>query len=216
MTSAAAAIDIDHGPSAAERLAPTLSMAPLEPGVVLLVRHGESVGNASAVYSGSSDHPLTEAGRSQAHDAGLRLAASFPAARLAGVFTSRLSRARETAALLLSAWRPEHPEPVADPALDERHFGEVEGMSHGHPLAKRAMRDPTFAPPRGESLEQALRRAAVAFDARVAPLARSGPVLVVGHGAVLRCLIVRALGWPLASVGQFTLDNCQITRLRVS
>lgn len=210
-SSAAVALGDEAG-----RTAPTLDMAPLGAGVVLLVRHGESVGNATAVYSGSSDHPLTEAGRAQARDAGLRLAAAFPAARLAGVFTSELSRARETASLLLAAWRPEHPAPVADGALDERRFGEVEGMAHGHPLAKRAMRDPTFAPPRGESLEETLRRSAVAFDARVAPTAKAGPVLVVGHGAVLRCLIARALGWPLATVGQFTLDNCQVTRLRVA
>lgn len=94
-------------------------------GMLVLLRHGESAFNAEGRFSGWADCPLTSKGASEAHDAGRKL-------REAGIgidacFTSVLSRAVTTAAIVLEelgfaaipvtrTWR-----------LNERHYGILEG-----------------------------------------------------------------------------------------
>ena len=60
---------------------------------LLLVRHGQSAGNARRVFSGSADVPLTATGRAQAAALADRLAHE----PIAAVYASPLSRARDTA-----------------------------------------------------------------------------------------------------------------------
>ena len=94
--------------------------------MLVLLRHGESSLNAEGRFSGWADCPLTATGVRQAHDAARLL-------RDAGVgfdvcFTSVLSRAVETAVIVLEeldlvgisvtrTWR-----------LNERHYGILEGV----------------------------------------------------------------------------------------
>ena len=94
---------------------------------LVLVRHGESQSNRDGRFAGWRDVALTDLGRSQASAAGLELGRAglcFDA-----VYTSMLSRAIETADLLLEAlgattiWRREHWR------LNERHTGVMQGMS---------------------------------------------------------------------------------------
>jgi len=63
----------------------------MNPGVLVLVRHGESVANAEDRFGGWLDYPLTARGRLQAEEAGrlIRDAGLTPAA----VHTSLLTRA---------------------------------------------------------------------------------------------------------------------------
>lgn len=63
---------------------------------LLLIRHGESVGNAEGRMMGQRDDPLTPLGQAQAR----RLAAALAEAGLAHIYVSPLQRAAETAAAL--------------------------------------------------------------------------------------------------------------------
>ena len=66
---------------------------------LLLVRHGETLWHADAVYRGRSEVPLSETGLRQACLLGRRLAGESPTA----LHTSPLTRARETARAIAEA-----------------------------------------------------------------------------------------------------------------
>lgn len=93
---------------------------------LVVVRHGESRSNVESRYTGWRDAPLTDRGRNQARAAGRALrdaGAGFDA-----VFTSRLSRAIETADLLLAAFGAAPPR-SAHWQLNERHYGRMQGLT---------------------------------------------------------------------------------------
>src|SRR5215210_5789436 len=65
---------------------------------LILIRHGQSTANASGVWQGQLDFPLSEEGRRQAAAAGQALKGT----RISGVYASPLSRAFETAEKFLA------------------------------------------------------------------------------------------------------------------
>mgnify|MGYP006276174795 FL=1 len=95
------------------------------PATFYFVRHGESEGNVAGKMQGHHDHGLTDLGRRQARSTGEWFAqSSLPVHR---VFSSPLSRARETAELLTSI--AGYPSPEDLPAAKELHTGLFTGLS---------------------------------------------------------------------------------------
>lgn len=95
-------------------------------GSLVLVRHGQSTTNASGVFTGWLDVPLTARGRAEAVRAGRVLAGLGVTPDV--VHTSTLARTVTTAGLVIAqlAGRP----PVRpDGRLDERHYGALTGRS---------------------------------------------------------------------------------------
>src|SRR5690606_21131081 len=89
---------------------------------VMLVRHGESEGNAGRIIQGSLNTMLTDLGRRQAAAVAARLA-SQP---LAAVYGTPLQRAMDTAQAIAGA----HGLEVATVEdLSERVFGEAQGLT---------------------------------------------------------------------------------------
>lgn len=87
---------------------------------ILLVRHGETKGNSSVRYFGSTDVELSEEGRAQMARLALRLASR----RVDLWLASNLRRSWEAAAILARG------APVRiDPDLREIHFGKWEGLT---------------------------------------------------------------------------------------
>lgn len=85
---------------------------------LVIVRHGQTPGNAARRYVGSaSDEPLSELGRQQARDA-----VSFPDVNR--VYVSPMRRARETAAIMF----PQASQVVV-PGIQEMDFGVFTGRS---------------------------------------------------------------------------------------
>ena len=163
---------------------------------VFLVRHGATVLSAEDRYAGSVDVGLSDEGRAQARALGARLAAE----PLAAVYASPMSRAQDTARLI-----------VAGRGLDVVSVEELRETDHGHWEGKtreeirerfsdeylRWERDPfTFAPSSGETGLQVLSRALPAFLAIVDRHPDSA-VLVVSHKATIRLVVSELLGVEL-------------------
>lgn len=93
-----------------------------------LIRHGQTAWNHDGRFTGWADEPLTERGESDARAAGLllaRLGASWDA-----IHTSRLRRSVTTAELAFAQLSVPLPAMTTDWRLNERHVGDLEGVSH--------------------------------------------------------------------------------------
>ncbi|HTO70519.1 MAG TPA: histidine phosphatase family protein [Myxococcota bacterium] len=179
---------------------------------LLLVRHGEIAANAARVWHGSTDSALTELGHAQAERTGLHLAKR--GARPAALYTSPLSRARETARRIGG---PLGLEPRVEPGLAEYGIGELEGQTYEdlvrvHRFFARIAHDPEFAPPGGESPRQVVARVTDAL-ARLAREHRGREVVVVSHGAALGLALGSLLHGDPNQWQRYHLANCAVSEL---
>jgi broad specificity phosphatase PhoE len=170
---------------------------------VLLVRHGETDDNAADRFQGRIDTPLNERGREQSR----ALAETLAGEGLRALYSSPLSRARETAEIIGARLGLE---PVLDDRLMEADAGDWSGRLYSEivaddPSAFVAWRatEPGFRFPGGESVaDQRARVSAVLSDVAAGPL----PALVVTHGGTIRA--VDGIDAPGGAVA-----NCQLFRL---
>ncbi|WP_314176512.1 2,3-bisphosphoglycerate-dependent phosphoglycerate mutase [Streptomyces winkii] len=100
---------------------------------LVLLRHGESRGNARGVFTGWIDAPLTARGEEQARQAGQLLRAH--GLRPTRAHSSALTRAVRTCALVLAAADCPDTDPTRTWRLNERHYGALQG------LERRAVRE---------------------------------------------------------------------------
>lgn len=144
-----------------------------------LVRHGSTDWSEAGRLNGWADVPLNDRGRAQARS----LAERLNGMRFAGVWSSDLSRARETARLAAGGGVP-------DPRLRELDFGTLEGRrwEEVSPQARRALvAFEGFEAPGGESVAS-LRSRVREFIGSLP----EGDHLVFTHGGVIRLLLRRA------------------------
>jgi broad specificity phosphatase PhoE len=185
---------------------------------LLLVRHGESEGNALGQLQGHFDSPLTPLGRAQARRAGAWLKAQAP--RWAAAYASPLARARETAAIIAS--QTGYSEPTHDDDLREVAAGELEGLNREqiwkkYPgYADRKITDlGDFSEFGGEGYDDVqgrIRRMLGRIEARHRP--GSDVVLVVAHGGLLFQLVKSVVCVPVPRVCILQWGNCTATLLR--
>ena len=152
---------------------------------LFIIRHGATVLSAEDRFAGSSDPPLSEAGRAQAG----RLARRLAGEPLAAVYASPLVRALETARILAGPHRRE----ISHGRWEQLTRREVEERFPDELAAWDA--DPyTFAPLGGESGLAVTARALPALVEIVR--AHVGQrVLIVSHKATLRLLLSSLLGF---------------------
>ena len=171
--------------------------------MLILVRHGESTGNAAGLLLGRTDAPLTDRGRRQA-------AALAPlVAGATRVIASPLRRAVETArALDLPC-----PIEVDYGELDARPLDEVPREVWA---AWRA--DPGYRPAGGESLADASLRvddACAELFARADEGARGpGDVVVVSHVSPIKAAVCWALGLGPEASWRLHLATASLTTVR--
>jgi broad specificity phosphatase PhoE len=169
---------------------------PLTPsGRLLLVRHGESEGNATRTFTPDTEVPLTDVGRDQARRAAEVLRAQFaPVA----VVASPYARARVTGEIIAAALALEV---RIEPDFREQWLGDLRGQPYDV-----VRRDPAFdprrrwewRPPGGESLVDVQRRVAPALE-RLAQDHAVGDVVLVSHGGVMLALWAHFVGsWEKA------------------
>lgn len=192
-------------------LSPLLSAERMQIRRIYVVRHGVTLWNREARFQGQIDVPLTEEGREQARRLAERLATSSPAA----IWSSDLTRARDTAEIIAIR----HGLRVhTTPLLRELMLGEWEGLSRveieargeADHLARYAQDPLRHRPPGGETLESAWERvlhAAVIIRTQYP----QGDLIIVGHGGSLRALLCHAIGAPITSMRRIRLDNCSLS-----
>jgi broad specificity phosphatase PhoE len=147
---------------------------------------------------GHTDIPLAENGRVQAH----WLARRLQHEHIAAIYSSDLSRARETATIIATKQAPAIPVHIS-PAWRELAFGDWEGLTYTA-IAEQFtdqlgfFTDPEhIVPPGGESLAQALQRVQPALAALLTTQPNQGSTVIVSHGGLLRALLCRILGLTL-------------------
>ncbi len=179
---------------------------------VILIRHGETAWNRATRIQGHTDIPLSALGLAQAE----RLAGALADEPLAALYSSDLSRARQTAE---AVGRARNLAIQLDAGLRERAFGRFEGLSweeidQGYPedAARWRRREPDFPVGGGESLNVFSARCLAA--ARRAAAAHPGQsIALVAHGGVLDCLYRAATQVALDAPRSWQLGNATINRL---
>ena len=162
---------------------------------LVVVRPGESQWNLETRFTGWIDVPLTDKGREEARRAGEKLVAI----RFDKAYTSVLQRAIETLQIVLAVIRQEHIPVERDQALNERHYGDLQGLNKAETAEKYGKeqvhlwrRSYDIAPPGGESLKDTAARTLPYYEAHIAPDVRAGKnVLVSAHGNSLRSIVMQ-------------------------
>ena len=164
--------------------------------ILILIRHGQSVWNASNRFTGWTDVDLSEKGVVEAEEAGRQLSGN----RIDVVHTSDLIRAQRTAKIVM-----QHNESSGDNVptqydwrLNERHYGALQGLNkaetaekHGAEQVHIWRRSFDVPPPEGESLEMTAERTIPYFTEEILPDLESGKnVLVSAHGNSLRSIVM--------------------------
>lgn len=184
---------------------------------MILIRHGQSTANATGVWQGQLEFPLSNLGRLQAAEAGQALKGT----KISGVYASPLSRAFETAEIVARE-AGFAGEVIPVPGLMERHGGTLEG----HTWDEQEARDPVFAAKflalpeeerwtlvGAETDEEILDRFERAIsETRSRQESANGPFVVVSHGGIMRAFLRERFG-PAILSGHERTPNASITRI---
>ncbi len=194
-------------------------MATLRLVELLVIRHGESTGNAERRLQGRLDFPLSERGRAQAATLAEWLRAR--GFHWETAYVSPLLRARETAEIITSALG--RPSATVLPELVELDPGRISGLgitelAEVAPefFARGVEGRGDFSAYGGESYEALQARVATVRERLGLDEDISGRrVLLVGHGG-LNFQLVKALAChPVPRVCLLTMGNCTATLLRL-
>jgi 2,3-bisphosphoglycerate-dependent phosphoglycerate mutase len=173
-------------------------------GKLVLVRHGQSQWNLENRFTGWVDVPLSEKGIQEAHQAGQ----SLKGLKFDFAFTSLLKRAQNTLKIILEEIGQTQLSVEKDQALNERHYGALQGLNKQETAAKYGdqqvhiwRRSYDVPPPStktdlnpegiSESLKDTAARTLPYFKSKILPLVKSGKnVLVAAHGNSLRSIVM--------------------------
>lgn len=161
---------------------------------LILVRHGQSEYNLQNRFTGWHDVDITEMGEHEACGAGKLLKNE----KIDIAFTSALKRAQHTLNIILNELPKKDIPIVKTDALNERKYGELEGLNKAEMAAKYGSeqlhtwrRSFDVPPPGGESLKDTRNRVVPYFKKEILPeLKEEKNVLIVAHGNSLRSLIM--------------------------
>ena len=177
--------------------------------MLLIVRHPETEANVIGRFVGRGDSPFTAAGLLQARRLPSRIAAFRPdevwSSPLRRAFTVAQNAATRAGVAL-----------CVDPRLQELDFGDAEGLTYDEIAAAniafnyRSAEEPVA--PGGESRASIERRVAQVADELTA---REGRFAIVGHGGVVRAMLVHVLGLSTTDVWAFHVHNAQLATVRV-
>ena len=177
---------------------------------LVLVRHGQSLWNLENRFTGWVDVPLTAKGEEEAVAAAKRL----DGFKADVAYTSVLSRAQRTLDLILKTLG-QSPPIIRDVALNERHYGDLQGLNkadtaarYGDEQVKIWRRSYDVPPPNGESLEKTAERTLPFFDRAIGGDLRQGKqVLCVAHGNSNRSIVMKLENLSRAEVLELNLDT---------
>lgn len=161
---------------------------------LVLLRHGESQWNLENRFTGWIDVPLSPKGEQEAKAAGQKLAGT----KFDRAYTSVLKRAIDTLAIVLDVIRQADIPIEKDQALNERMYGDLQGLSkaetaqkYGEQQVKIWRRSYDVPPPGGESLKETAERVLPYYETHIRPQILAGKnILIAAHGNSLRALVM--------------------------
>ena len=176
---------------------------------ILLIRHGETAWNREKVFRGLHDIPLNDNGRRQARLVGDAL----KSVAIHGAYTSPLSRAVETATIVLESHGIEA---TPHEGLIDFDYGDWTGkteveVANAWPQEHAAWisRPDTARVPGGNSLQEVFGRAFRAME-EIACGHDGQTVALFAHRVVNKLLILGALGLGLDRFPFIRQENCSI------
>ena len=181
--------------------------------LLVLVRHGQSDWNLKNLFTGWKDPDLTAQGIAEAKSAGQRLKALDLHFDLA--FTSALTRAQHTCALILDEMGQSQIPVTRDQALNERDYGDLSGLNKddarkkwGEEQVHLWRRSYEVQPPAGESLKDTVARVLPYYCQTILPQVLNGKhVLVAAHGNSLRALVMVLDGLSPQTIPSMELET---------
>ena len=171
---------------------------------LILIRHGESDGNAQRKFSGFQDVNLTEKGIWQAK----RLARRLEGVQVNAVYCSDLKRARHTAEIIFGDRRKDV---VVSPNLREINFGIWEGMTFEEIKLREGAKftswmenpDEKTIIPQGESLAILNERVMTEVNRILQEHKneeKDKTIAIVCHGGAIRIILCNALNLELKNL----------------
>ncbi len=171
---------------------------------LILIRHGESQWNLENRFTGWVDVPLSPKGEQEAKAAGEKLRSY----KFDKAFTSKLQRANNTLNFILQASGQTGIPTEFDTALNERHYGALQGLNKGETAQKYGdeqvkiwRRSYDVPPPKeitdmnpdgtSESLKDTAARTLPYWEKNIMPEIKSGKnIIVAAHGNSLRSIVM--------------------------
>ncbi|MDP1677061.1 MAG: 2,3-bisphosphoglycerate-dependent phosphoglycerate mutase [Bacteroidota bacterium] len=171
---------------------------------LILIRHGESQWNLENRFTGWVDVPLSPKGEQEAKSAGEKLKSY----KFEKAFTSKLQRANNTLKYILQASGQENIPTEFDEALNERHYGALQGLNkaetavkYGDEQVKIWRRSYDIPPPadktelnpegKSESLKDTAARTLPYWEKNIFPEIKNGKnIIVAAHGNSLRSIVM--------------------------
>lgn len=160
---------------------------------LILLRHLKSQWNLENRFTGWTDVPLCKEGIQSAKEVAGKLA-DF---KVDKVYTSPLIRNKKTVSLILENLDKKDLPVIIDKALDERNYGELQGLNkyevkkkYGEKQVKLWRRGWDYTPPGGESLKDTFKRAVPFYRKYIeGDLKKGKNVLIVASHNSLRAII---------------------------
>ena len=177
---------------------------------VIVWRHGQTDHNASGIWQGQLDTPLSDTGRQQALTAAVALAAYSPSV----IVSSDLQRAADTVRSLAARLDLQV---RYDERFREIHAGLWQGMTAGDvaeqfPVEQAALQagEDIQRGVHGESLGQVAKRTAAAVDELLADLGPGECAVIATHGVAGRTVVAGLVGLDQHTAWQSLagLHNC--------
>jgi broad specificity phosphatase PhoE len=181
---------------------------------LLLIRHGESEGNAELRLQGQGEYPLTERGLEQS----LLVAERLRRLSLAALYSSPIRRARLMAEVIGEATGLEVTEL---PGVEEYDFGELSGMTfrelvEKHPeIVEQYRRGPDYPSFPGAEDREAFRRRVCEALWGVAKRHPGASAAVVAHAGPIGAFCLEVLGLPDRRPLPLRIQNGSITVVEV-
>lgn len=184
---------------------------------LVLIRHGETVGNQQRLWTGWTDTALSGVGQEQVRRTTDRLERDSMGA--VALYASPTGRAWRTAHSIGCAVNLR---PIEDEALREMHFGDLESIREDHFASDhpdvyarwRDWDDETFCWPGGESRRD-FRARTVSAVRRIADAHRGQTVLLVTHSGYIRMALAHFVPEHYGDWRRVRPDNCGLTELLV-
>ena len=161
---------------------------------LIIFRHGQSIWNLENRFTGWTDVGLTEKGIEESKEAGEKLKGFH----LHKGYASALKRTQESLLIALKVCGQENIPVVFNKALNERNYGDLQGLNktetsakYGSELVNKWRRGYDVAPPNGESLKDTVNRVIPYFEEVIKPeLVGNTNIVTATHGNAMRAIIM--------------------------